>query len=258
MKIQFLPSTIDNDHRASQRQHLSCFVVDDLVAVDAGSLAFSVNDIQRQNIRNIVLTHAHLDHIAGLPLFIDDLFAITETPINIHATTDVIDVLERDIFNWSVYPRFSELSNDHGPVLKYSVIEPDSEFNIEHLTFREVAVSHKVPDSGFMISDDRSALAFTGDTAETDKFWDVVNELPNLAVLLVECAFPNELSGLAEISHHMTPDLLDKELRKLKFKNVPIYAVNLKPMYREKIIKQLEQLELKNLEVLEIGKVYEF
>ena len=74
MKIQLLPSTLDHKGCATARQHLSCFVIDDCVAIDAGSLAMSTTAEQKELIRNVVLTHAHLDHVAGLPLFIDDLF----------------------------------------------------------------------------------------------------------------------------------------------------------------------------------------
>ncbi len=76
MKLQLLPGTFDENGMASPRQHLSCFVVDDCVAIDAGSLAMAASTVQRKQIRDVVLTHAHLDHIAGLPLFIDDLFAV--------------------------------------------------------------------------------------------------------------------------------------------------------------------------------------
>src|SRR3712207_8672222 len=54
------------------------------------------------------------DHIAGLPLFIDDSFAGLEEPIRVYATREVIEILERDIFNWDVYPNFSELKNQNG------------------------------------------------------------------------------------------------------------------------------------------------
>ena len=76
MKVQLLPSTFDESGKASSRQHLPCFVIDDVVAIDAGSLAMACTDQQRANIRDIVLSHAHLDHIAGLPLFIDDLYSV--------------------------------------------------------------------------------------------------------------------------------------------------------------------------------------
>src|SRR6478672_5501039 len=116
MKVQLLPSTIDENGKASARQHLMSIIIDDCVAIDAGSLAFSCSEQQRRDVRDIVLTHTHLDHIAGLPLYIDDLFASLTEPIRVHATAEMIEILERDIFNWQVYPRFSELSNDHGPV----------------------------------------------------------------------------------------------------------------------------------------------
>ena len=96
MKIQLLPSTFEENGTASPRQHLSCLVIDDCVTIDAGSLAMAASAAQKKQVRDIVLTHAHLDHIAGLPLFIDDLFATLETPICVHGTAEVIETLERD------------------------------------------------------------------------------------------------------------------------------------------------------------------
>ena len=133
MKFQLLSSTFDEKGCASTRQHLACFVIDDCVAIDAGSLAMAATSLQREQIRDVVLTHAHLDHIAGLPLFVDDLFATLEEPIRIHATEKVIDVLEKDIFNWDVYPSFSELENDSGNVLEYRKIKAGREFQVKHL-----------------------------------------------------------------------------------------------------------------------------
>ena len=75
---------------------------------------------------------------------------------------------------------------------------------------------------------------------------------------MIECAFPDELEELAEASHHLTPQLLKKEICKFRHKDCPIYVINLKPMYRNQIIKQLEKLQIENLNILEVGKVYEF
>jgi ribonuclease BN (tRNA processing enzyme) len=38
-------------------------------------------------------------------------------------------------------------------------------------------------------------FAVSGDTAETDEFWQVLNAEENLSVLLIECALPNELEN---------------------------------------------------------------
>ncbi len=258
MKFQLLPSTFDEKGTASNRQHLTCFIVDDCVAFDAGSLAMSITDRQRDRIRDVVLTHAHLDHIAGLPLFVDDLFANLTEPIRVHASSEAIEVLERDVFNWSVYPRFSELSNDNGAVLEYVPFQVDREFSVRHLRIRPINVNHKVPTVGFVVSDGTTKFALTGDTAEMDEFWSVINQEKDLSAILVECAFPNDLEELAEISHHLTPRSLSAELSKLENPACPVYIINLKPMYRERVIEGINELNIPNLEILEVGRVYEW
>ena len=98
------------------------------VAVDAGSIAIALTNEQREKVKDIIVTHPHMDHIASLPIFIDDLYPTLKEPMRVHATQEVIDLLERDIFNWNVYPRFSELKNDFGPVMEYVPIPEGQEF----------------------------------------------------------------------------------------------------------------------------------
>ena len=257
MKFQLLPSTFDETGRASPRQHLACFVIDDLIAFDAGSLAIAATPEQKQKIRDVVISHAHLDHIAGLPLYIDDLFATIKRPIQIHATSEVIEILERDIFNWSIYPRFSELQNDYGVVLEYCPFEVEREFSVKHLKVKAIDVNHKVPSVGFIVTDGKSRFALTNDTAAMNRFWEALNETEDLSAILVECAFPNELCELACNSHHLTPRSLQNELTKFK-QNCPIYVVNIKPMYFEQVKKQIAELEIENLQILDVGRIYEF
>jgi cAMP phosphodiesterase len=258
MKVQLLPSTFDSSGVASNRQHLTCLIIDDSVAVDAGSLAMAANEVHQRQVRDVVLTHAHLDHIAGLPLFIDDLFPTLTSPITIHSTKAVIDTLERDIFNWSVYPRFSELTNDNGPVLAYNIYEPGDTFAVRHLTFESIEVNHRVPSTGFIISNGLGTIAMSGDTAEMDGFWCAVNNVKDLSAVLLECAFPDELEELARVSHHLTPSRLKRELEKCTRVDCPVYVLNLKPMHREAILGQLDQLGIGNLKALEVGKTYDW
>lgn len=257
MKFQLLPSSFEENGQASPRQHLACFVIDDVVSIDAGSLAMSTTSVQKKQIRDVILTHAHLDHIAGLPLFIDDLFATIRRPIQVFATQEIIDILERDIFNWSIYPRFSELENTNGKVMQYRAYKPGEEFSVQHLHIKALEVNHKVPCFGLVISDEKTKIAFTGDTAVMDDFWRNLNTEKNLSAVLVECAFPNELEELAQISYHLTPKTLKNELEKFNG-DCPIYVVNIKPMYYEQIIKELDELQIENLHILEVGKVYDF
>src|ERR1700752_5305957 len=99
MRVQLLPSTFDSEGHATSEQRLTCFLVDECVAIDAGSIALALSAGQRNKVRDIIVTHPHMDHIASLPIFIDDLFGKLKEPIRIHATAEVVELLERDVFN---------------------------------------------------------------------------------------------------------------------------------------------------------------
>ena len=242
--------------QATLDQRLTCFLIDDCVAVDAGSIAIALTNEQRQSVRDIIVTHPHMDHIASLPIFIDDLYPSLTQPVRIHATPEVIGLLERDVFNWNVYPRFSDLKNDYGPVMEYVPIPPDRQFTVGHLNVIAVPVNHIVPTVGLIVSDQTTTVAFSSDTAETDEFWQTLNRIGQLDALLVEASFPNEMAQLAEVSRHFTPASLGKELKKLTHDGLDILAVHLKPSYRDTIVSQLKELNLPNLDVMEPGKTY--
>jgi len=256
VKIQLLPSTFDAQGHANLEQRLTCFLIDDCVAIDAGSIAIALSAEQRSNVRDIVVTHPHMDHIASLPIFIDDLYPTLRQPMRIHATREVIGLLERDVFNWNVYPRFSDLKNDFGPVMEYIPIPENGKFSVAHLNVVAVPVNHIVPTVGLLVSDGKSSVAFSSDTAETDAFWKVVNDTKHLDALLIEASFPDEMAQLAEVSRHFTPSAPGKELKKLTHNGMDILAVHLKPTHRDTIIRQLQALNIPKLSVMNPGEIY--
>ena len=256
MRIQLLPSTFDAQGHATLEQRLTCFLIDDSVAVDGGSIGIALTGDQRNKVRDIIITHPHMDHIASLPIFIDDLYPTLTEPVRVHATPEVIELLERDVFNWNVYPRFSGLQNKYGPVMEYVPIPLGRAFSVAHLSVTAVPVNHIVPTVGLVVSDGQSSVAFSSDTAETDLFWDAVNSTPHLDALLIEASFPDNMAELAEISRHFTPASLGKELEKLNHNGMDILAVHLKPSYRELIIRELGALNIPKLRVMEPGRTY--
>jgi cAMP phosphodiesterase len=256
VKIQLLPSTFDAQGHATLEQRLTCFLIDDCVAVDAGSIAIALNAEQRDSVRDIIVTHPHMDHIASLPIFIDDLYPTLKEPLRIYATQEVIELLERDVFNWNVYPRFSDLKNDFGPVMEYVPIPINEVFQVAHLKVVAVPVNHIVPTVGLVVTDGKSSVAFSSDTFQTEEFWRVVNATKQLDALLIEASFPDEMAKLAEVSRHFTPASLGKELKKLNHNGLDILAVHLKPTHRDTIIRQLNALGIPKLSVMNPGEIY--
>ena len=180
------------------------------------------------------------------------------SPVRVHATQEMIDALERDVFNWTIYPRFSELENTSGPVLNYIPFEMGREFKVKHLRVLPIEVNHVHPSAGMIISDGIVSIGLTGDTAATDDIWKSLNKETKLSAVFIECAFPDEMSELAAVSHHLTPSQLVSEFEKFADREVPVFVINIKPMYREKVVHQIETLELPNVNILEVGRVYEF
>ena len=228
------------------------------MSVDAGSIGLALTESQRQTLRDVVITHPHMDHITSLPIFVDDLFAELTEPIRIHATQEVIDLLERDVFNDNVYPRFAELRNQHGPVMKYVALTPGEETRIAHLTVTAVDVNHIVPTVGLIISDGESTVVFSSDTAETEELWRFANNAPRLDAVFIEASFPNSMKQLAIASKHLTPEMVGHELKKLSHNGFDALAVHLKPAYRAKLIEEIESLGIEKLGVMEAGKIYEW
>src|SRR5436305_4722563 len=104
VKIKLLPSTISADGHVSPEQRLSCFVVDGRVALDAGSIAIGLDDAERESVRDVIITHPHIDHLATLPIFVDDLFPSLKEPVRIPATQAFCDLAAHDILNGTVSP----------------------------------------------------------------------------------------------------------------------------------------------------------
>jgi ribonuclease BN (tRNA processing enzyme) len=258
LKIQLLPSSFDDTGRATLAQRLTCFLIDDRVTVDAGSIGLALSDAQRGSVRDIIVTHPHMDHIASLPIFVDDLFGELTEPIRIHATEEVVRLLERDVFNDSVYPRFAELRNEYGPVMQYVPFKVGEEFPVGHLRATAVEVNHIVPTVGLVITDGKSTVAFSSDTAATEELWTLINHTPSLNALFIEASFPNSMDELAKASKHLTPQTMAKELTKLSHNGIDILAVHLKPAYRATLLKEIQALGIKGLNVMEAGRVYEW
>ena len=215
-----------------------------------------MTDEERRRVRDVIVTHPHIDHLATLPIYVDDLFSFLDEPLRVHATREVCDLMVRDVFNGTVYPPFQDFDNGRTRVMEFVPFREGEEFRVAHLTVTAAPVRHIVPTVGLVIGDGKTTLAFSSDTGATEEFWHLVNRTPRVAALLVEASFPNSLSGLAETSGHLTPEALGRELRKLRHTDLDILAVHLKPSFRLQLVRELADLAVPRLSAMEPGREY--
>jgi cAMP phosphodiesterase len=256
LRVRLLPSSTAPD---PQRQFLTTFLVDDSVAIDAGSLAFALTTDEMQRIRHILISHAHSDHTASLPIFLSEVFPSLTAPVIVHATPHVIDALQRFVFNGEMWPDFAQIQllNGRGPALEFCPLEPGTSVQVGNLRVTAIRVNHVVPTVGFIVQDQRAAFAITSDTYATDEIWDAASRLELIQAIFVDVSYPNEMEDLAAASRHLTPRSLASDLRKLT-RNVRICVVHIKPAYREAILRQLTELRDPRISVVEIGRNYEW
>jgi ribonuclease BN (tRNA processing enzyme) len=191
------------------------FLIDDDVVIDAGTGLGELPLNQMTGIRHIFLTHSHMDHIAALPLLADSMFGVHAEPIVIHAQEKTIKALKTHIFNWIIWPDFSELPNTDTPCIRFEIMQPGDVIKIRHREFEMVPVNHTVPGVGYIVKDPRTTVAFSGDTTTNDSLWQRLNQYQKLDILYIEAAFANHDVEISRISKHYCPSLLAEDLQKL-------------------------------------------
>ena len=236
---------------------MTSFLVNDTLALDAGWVSGALSLKQQVKVKDILISHSHLDHTCTLPFLIDNNFSAPGFSLRIYAIPEVVASMRNHLFNNHTWPDFTSLPNDMTPVLKLIEITPERPFTINGLTFRAIHVSHIVPTTGFVVEDKTAAVAFSSDTGPTQRFWEIVNKVKKLKAVITETSFPNSLQDLAHVSGHLTPATLDPELRKLK-RDVPVYLYGAKPKHLKVIKDEVQSLKRKNLRFLVQGKTYQF
>jgi ribonuclease BN (tRNA processing enzyme) len=254
MKITLLPSSVGGgpDH-----QYLSSWLINDTVAIDAGCLGIWGSPQDQARVRHVLVSHTHMDHLASLPIFVENAYEGKAECVTVHASRSVLDCCQEHLFNEKVWPDFIALSRGERPFLRLSPFEAGETIELDGLRITAVALDHVVPTVGFLIADDHSSIALVSDTGPTEEIWREVNAAPELKAVFVEATFPDELGWLADVSKHLTPGSLARQVAKMT-RPTRLIIIHLKARYKEQVIAQLRHLGLTGLEIGQAGVPYTF
>ena len=252
------------------------------VCLDAGTIQYGIekavethifkttsSNVLRNYIKGYLISHAHLDHIAGLILNSPD-----DTVKNIYGLPYCLDILKEKYFNWKSWANFAnegdkpQLNQYH-----YIYVASDKETGIENtqLHVRAFPLSHSYPyqSTAFLVRFRSSYLLYLGDTGadEIEKaenlhvLWEEIAPLisaKKLKGIFIEVSFPDQ-QPLKQIFGHLTPTLLMGEMDKLckltcreAMKNFKLIITHIKPAgnHEAEIKKQLRQLNKLNIHLI--------
>jgi len=237
MIIRFLGT-----HNAeSKNTRLVSFLIDDVLAVEAGSLASELTFAEQSKIRAILLSHGHYDHIRAVPAF---AFNNSDRTTKVIATPKTLEILSSHLIDGVVYPKFtSEASFLRKATVQLVPMKPFNRQNIEGYEVMVVPVQHNLDGVGFEItSGDGKTLFYTGDTGPgLSPIWGKIS--PQL--LITDVTWPNGLVNAAKDAGHLCPEMLKEELIEFRRANdyLPkVVVIHLSPQHEPEVERELREV----------------
>ena len=237
---------------SARARHLTSFQFDDDFVVDAGSVTTALEVEDQRRVPAVVISHAHMDHVWSLPLFLSNRFSPGVGTCKIYGSAFTLTAIQENLFDGRIWPDFSDLEHEGRPVLQWCPIEADRAFDVGRYHLTPVEMDHTVPCRGYLVDDGDDQFLVTSDTGPTEAAWQLANEATRLRGVIVECSFPDSYGELAHQSRHLTPTTLAGELRKLR-QDVPVYITHMKPGYEADVLAALKDVADPRLRVLEAG-----
>lgn len=214
----------------------TCYLLGDRVLIDAGTGLGTLPLDEMQRIDHVVLTHAHLDHIACLPLLVDSVAAQRQSPIQVWALPEVIQILSEHIFNDKIWPDFTRIPTPEQPFMQLNTL-PDI-LTAADMRIAPLPATHGIPACGLRVEREGIAVALSGDTADCPAFWAAVNEDTALKAVIVECSYPAAMRELAKLSMHLDTRTLLPRLADLPAGVTPV-VIHRKPGLEDAIAAEL-------------------
>ncbi|RFZ95222.1 3',5'-cyclic-nucleotide phosphodiesterase [Mucilaginibacter conchicola] len=229
-------------------------------AVDNKVFRSSAEQVMKHNIKGYFISHAHLDHLAGMVINSPE-----DTVKNVYGLASTIETLKTHYFTWESWANFAD--DGGAPQLKkyhYKILTPTEQQPIENTDMLVTAfpLAHSnLTSTAFLIKSGEDYVLYLGDTGadaieksqNLNKLWEAVGPLVKmgrLKALMIEVSFPNEQPDKS-LFGHLTPKLLMNELGLLQkiagtsIKGLNVVITHLKPPYKN-ILKIKQQLKAGN------------
>lgn len=190
-------------------------------AVDNKVFSIPAEQVLKRYIKGYFISHAHLDHIAGLIINSPD-----DTVKNIYALSSCIETIKTHYFTWESWANFA--NEGEAPALKkyhYQTLIPDSLTQIQNttMTVRAFPLSHSnLTSTAFLIGNNNAYILYLGDTGadaiekshNLHNLWLAIAPLvksKQLKAIMIETSFPDEQPDKT-LFGHLTPHWLMTEM----------------------------------------------
>src|SRR5258705_5633223 len=156
------------------------FLLDNDVLIDAGTGVGDLTLAELSQIDHICVTHSHLDHVASIPFLVDTVGGMRTKPVTVHATRATTQILRNHLFNWAIWPDFTEIPSPEAPFLRYEELELGGSLELGGRRITAIPARHTVPAVGHHLDTGAAGPGFSGGTGPNAKPWQVVHPIAHL------------------------------------------------------------------------------
>jgi len=231
-------------------------MVDDKLLLDAGSISSTLYQAEQVALDDILLTHAHIDHIIDLAFLADNVLSSRTSPVRIWAAEPVLDAVRKHLFNDVIWPDFSKIPTPEKPAIQLLPLPDGKQAQIAGYRVSWEEATHTIYTTAYCVERDDKALFYSADTTMTEAIWQMANRCETLRIAFIETSFPNRMENLAKISGHLTPAMLKVELEKFGDRDIPIKIFHMKPQFLDELRAELAAIGDDRLQVLDGGEVF--
>lgn len=236
MKIKLLGAhnceTLDTRHAG--------LMIDSVLLLDAGSVTYALTAAEQVNIRAVLLSHQHYDHIRDIPALGVNLFH-AKASTDIYSTSHVFDIIMKHFMTSGMYRNLAEIPPGN-PVFRFNTIEPFQVFQTAGYKITAVPVKHSAPTIGYQVSsEDGKSMFYGADTGPgLAECWGKISP----QMVIIEVTETDKTAEQCRKIGHLTPVLLKEEL--VSFRNIRGYlprvvAVHMSPALEDEIKVELAE-----------------
>jgi len=208
------------------------------IFIDTGAIPYAVPPEQRDSVRTVFLSHAHLDHTLGLP------FLLGRKTLEVYGSRAVLDAVRESLLDDRIWPDLARFAEWHE-------FEVGDRAEIGDWSMEAGPAEHTVPCSSFLCHSSAGTLAVMGDTRRTDEVlaWAAAAR-PDACI--VECSFPDEWADSSRRYGHQTPCDLPS-WRAALGDDCKIFITHMKPLHESRVRAECEALGDPGLFILQDG-----
>ena len=150
-------------------------LLDHDVLIDAGTGVGDLSIEELSRIDHVFVTHSHLDHVTSIPFMVDSVGWMRDKPITVHAIEPTLEILRQHLFNWKLWPDFTQIPDAQKPFLRYEPVMLGKTVEVNGRKLTPLPANHVVPAVGYHMHGSAASLVFSGDTTSCPALWDYVN-----------------------------------------------------------------------------------